>query len=360
MHEHAPPAGLDLRHELAEQRGEPPKHRKWVNEHANDVDVDATKLAAFVDPIRAKLRSSGDAELRAMSAELSGVGATLDRYAPNELVHVLVHTDTALGKQCATLVQESLGGSTIPMTAGGLRTDDLTSFRAALADLTKQLDELVQSYRDKGWFVVFNLTAGFKSLNGYLQTLAMITADRCVYLFESAQQLMEIPRLPVQLAETEELRAHVDVFRRLDVGYLVAAADAMGIPDVFVMEIDGKITTSTLGDVAWARHRTTLLAEKLLPPLSTKVTIRPDVNTAFDKLEAAQKRHVNEALDEFSAYLDHKRPLLKSRTFKKLEGNPVPGSTHELYAWSDGAAGRLFGHFDGDNFVFDTLTKHLC
>jgi hypothetical protein len=170
---------------------------------------------------------------------------------------------------------------------------------------------------------------------------------------------MEIPRLPIRLAEIEELRAHVDVFRRLAVGYPVAAADAKGIPEVLVMEIDGVITTSTLGDVAWARHRTTLLSEKLLPPLSTKVTTRPAVHTAFDALEAAQKRHVNEALDEFSAHLDHKRPLLKSRTFKKLEGNPVPGSTHELYAWSDGAAGRLFGHFDGDNFVFDALTKHL-
>jgi putative CRISPR-associated protein (TIGR02619 family) len=164
--------------------GASPDHRQWLNEHANDVDVDATKLAAIVDPIRDTLRSSDAAELRAMSAELNSVHAVIDRYHPEQLFHVLVHTDTVLGKQCATLVQESLGGSTILVTAGGLRTDNLVSFREALADLTKQLDEFVQSYRDNGWFVVFNLTAGFKSLNGYLQALAMITADRCVYLFE--------------------------------------------------------------------------------------------------------------------------------------------------------------------------------
>jgi hypothetical protein len=52
--------------------------------------------------------------------------------------------------------------------------------------------------------VVFNLTGGFKSLNGYLQTVAMISADRCAFLFEGAPELMEIPRLPVRLAEIDE------------------------------------------------------------------------------------------------------------------------------------------------------------
>jgi hypothetical protein len=80
----------------------------------------------------------------------------------------------------------------------------------------------------------------------------------------------------------------------------------------------------------------------------------------FAGLEAAQKVQVNEGFDEFSAYVDHGRTLPKSRTFKKLQGDPVPGSTHELYAWSDGATGRLFGHYDASGvFVFDRLAGHL-
>jgi hypothetical protein len=132
------------------------------------------------------------------------------------------------------------------------------------------------------------------------------------------------------------------------------------LPDSLLMEVDGEVTTSVLGDVAWARHRATLFAEKLQPPLSTKVRVADAVQKVFAGREAAQKVQVNEAFDEFSAYVDHGRTLPKSRTFKKLQGDPVPGSTHELYAWSDGATGRLFGHYDATGvFAFDRLAGHL-
>lgn len=84
------------------------------------------------------------------------------------------------------------------------------------------------------------------------------------------------------------------------------------------------------------------------------------VQKVFAGLEAAHKVHVNEAIDEFSAHVDHGRPLPKSRKFQKLQGGTMPASTHELYAWSDGATGRLFGHYDtGGVFVFDRLKGHL-
>lgn len=334
--------------------------RLWLTQIANDVGVDSTRLTSIVDERRAGLRAADGPTRRRMSAELNGIGAVLDRYKPRQLSHLLVHTDTAPGKATADLVQEALGNQTSLVSAGGLRTNDLVSFRAALADLTRQLDALVRSYHEQRWFVVFNLTGGFKSLNGYLQTLAMISADRCVFLFEGAPELMEIPRLPVRLSEIGDLREHAALFRRLGVGYIVRADDAKGAPDSLLMEVDGEVTTSVLGDVAWARHRATLFAEKLLSPLSTKVRVADAVQKVFAGLEAAHKVQVNEALDEFSAYVDHGRTLPKSRTFKKLRGDPVPGSTHELYAWSDGAAGRLFGHYDaGGAFVFDRLAGHL-
>jgi len=107
-----------------------------------------------------------------------------------------------------------VGNQSLLVSACGLRTNRLASFRVALADLTEQLDTLVRSYREQGWFVVFNLTGGFKSLNGYLQTLGMISADRCVFIFEGAPELMEIPRLPVRLSELDDVREHMDIFSR--------------------------------------------------------------------------------------------------------------------------------------------------
>jgi putative CRISPR-associated protein (TIGR02619 family) len=340
--------------------GASPDDRAWLTKSANDVEVDAARLTQIVNARREGLKAADETTRRKMSAELNGIGAVLDRYKPKQLFHLLVHTDTEQGKATAYLVQEVLGNQTSLVSAGGLRTNDLASFRAALADLTKQLEALVQSYRAQGWFVVFNLTGGFKSLNGYLQTLAMISADRCVFLFEGAPELMEIPRLPVRLAALDELREHAALFRRLAVGYTVRTDDAKGAPDSLLIEVDDVVTTSVLGDLAWDRHRKALFAEKLQPPLSTKVRLADAVQKVFAGLEAAQKVHVNQALDEFSAYVDHVRPLLKSRTFKKLSGAPAPGSTHELYVWSDGGTGRLLGHYDSaGNFVFDRLENHL-
>lgn len=334
--------------------------RAWLTKIANDVEVDSSRLTPIVEDRRARLAIADDLTRRTMSAELNGIGAVRDRYRPKQLFHLLIHTDTAPGKASVALVQAVLGNQTSLVSAGGLRTNDLASFRAALADLTKQLDALMQSYRTQGWFIVFNLTGGFKSLNGYLQTLAMISADRCVFLFEGASELVEIPRLPVRVSEIDDIRSHLDVFRRLSVGYTVKADDASCVPESLLMEVDGEVTTSPFGDVVWARHRTTLFAERLYPPLSSKVRVADAVNRAFTSLEAPKKVQVNEAFDEFSAYIDNRRPLPKSRTFKKLQGDPVPGSTHELYAWSDGATGRLFGHYDAAGaFVFDRLENHL-
>ncbi|TVR02442.1 MAG: putative CRISPR-associated protein [Deltaproteobacteria bacterium] len=336
------------------------EERSWLIRVANETEVDVERLANLVADRRARLGGADEATRRRMSAELNGIGAALERYGPKQVFHLLVHTDTATGRATAELVQQAVGPQSSLVSAGGLRTNALASFRAALADLTQELDVLVESYRRQGWFVVFNLTGGFKSLNGYLQTFAMIAADRCVFLFEGAAELMEIPRLPVRLAEVEELREHVDVFRRLAMGYSVQADAARGAPEALLMELDDEVVTSVLGEVAWTRHRPTLFAEALHAPLSPRVRVSEEVRRAFARQEAQHRVQVNEALDEFSAYVDEVRPLLKSRTFKKLQGTPVPGSTHELYAWSDGATGRLFGHYEDDGtFVFDRLENHL-
>lgn len=341
--------------------GSSPEDRNWLTKIANHVEVDDTaRLETIAFARREALKTADEAMRRRMSAELNGIAAVLKRYQHTQVFHLIVHTDTAPGETTAKLVQEALGGHVALLSADGLRTDSLVSFREALAELTRKLDEQVRAYREQGWFVVFNLTGGFKSLNGYLQTLGMLLADRSVFLFEGAPELMEIPRLPVRLAELEELREHANLFRRLALGYPVKEDDAEGVPEALLMKLDGEVARSMLGDLVWARHRAELLGEKLHSPLSNKVRISDAVKKAFDKLETGERVHVNEAIDAFSAYVDVNRAPPASHTIKKLQGNPVPGSTHEIYAWTDGAAGRLFGHYEQDGiFVFDRLDKHL-
>jgi putative CRISPR-associated protein (TIGR02619 family) len=334
--------------------------RAWLTKVANDVAVDTKRLESIVQRSRERLRNANKVDRQGISSELNGIGSVLSRYQPKEVSHILIHTDTAVGQAAAELVRDTLKVHTALMSSGGLRTSDLASFRTALADLTKQLDETARASRERGWSVVFNLTGGFKSINGYLHTLAMITADRCVVQFEGAAELMEIPRLPVRLAEFEEIRKHSVIFRRLAVGYKVEADAASRAPEALLMELDGAVTTSVLGDLVWARHRPKLLRDDVQDPLSSKVRVSKAVKKIFPELSEQDKVRVNEALDDFSAHIDKVKTLPNSRRFQKLQGDPVPGSTHELYVSQGKAARRLFGHFDDEGvFVFDHLDGHL-
>jgi hypothetical protein len=247
-----------------------------------------------------------------------------------------------------------------PLTAGGLRTDDFPAFREALSELTVKIEEWTR-IRSQGGTILFNLTGGFKSVNAYLQALGMLYADRCVFLFEGAPALMEIPRLPVRLAEADEIRPHLSLFRRLTHGYQVAEKEVGGVPDSLLLVDDGQATTSVWGEVVWHRVRKTLLGEILLAPLSAKLVVRDKdaLCKKFDNLPADKRVQVNEALDALSAHLDGVRSLLKSNSLNKLEGDQARPATHELYLWSDGAAWRLFGHFEGNRFMADTLGPHL-
>lgn len=339
--------------------------RGWLNSITNKItlnDLDDRRLSAQVVLRRERLRNADAASKGGIVAELNGIGAVLRRWPAERVMHLLIHTDTAVGKAAAGLVKDALEDSSHLaqfLTASGLRTDDMASFRAALSDLTKQIEEWVPTYKEQGWTTIFNLTGGFKSLSAYLQALGLLYADRCVYLFEGAPELMEIPRLPVRLADEDEVRRHSSLFRRSALGYAIDAEDIHDVPDALLLIDDGKATTSVWGDVVWQRFRKKLLGEALQEPLSSKLTLRPSILKAFEGLLLDRRIQVNEALDNLSAHLDGVRPLLKSNSLKKLEGKPVPGSTHEMYLWSDASAWRLFGHFEQDCFVADSLAAHL-
>lgn len=345
--------------------------RSWLTAIANKKNLtgaDAERLRQHVTNTEALVKRMGRLsradrrDRQRLGAELCGICAELDRRNFRSIQHLLIHSDTDAGRAAATLVEDILldeGHQVQLLTAGGLRTDDLPSFRDALAELTKQIEELVPGYREQGWTTYFNLTGGFKSVNAYLQALGMLYADRCVFLFEGQPTLMEIPRLPVKLAEADEVREHLTAFRRLMLGYLVAEREVVDVPDSLLLIDDGQVTRSVWGDVVWERVRKRLLRERLLDPLSPKLVISHAARKAFEKLEEDRRIQVNEALDALSANLDFNRELPKSNTLKKLAGNPALPSTHELYLWSDGAAWRAFGHFEADRFVVDSLGPHL-
>jgi putative CRISPR-associated protein (TIGR02619 family) len=297
-----------------------------------------------------------------MSAEYNGIRATLAQWHPDRVEHMLVHTDTVIGGKAVQIVKDLLvsqGNTVHLLSAGGLRTDDLAGFREALADLTRKFEEWIPDYRRQKYKVIFNLTGGFKSLNAYLQALGMIHADHCVFIFERASELMQIPRLPIKLVERDELRAYLPLFRRIAMGYNVSIQETQGVPEALLLIQGDAVSTSVWGDAVWARCRGDLYTETLMEPLSNRLRIGRSVEKAFGGLPADRKVKLNEAIDSLSAVLDQIRKPLASEKLKTLQGDPQPPSTHELYAWSDRDAARLLGHYDGGTFIVDKLVPHL-
>ena len=187
----------------------------WIRKVSNHKEVEAERLAAMLKDRKEKLDRADTPRRRKLSAEFNAIFDVLQHYKPDQIHHLLIHTDTALGQATAELVGSMLDSKDL-LTAGGLRTDNLTNFREAVAQLTRDLAERVKRAKDEHWFVVFNLTGGFKSLSAYLQALGMIVADECVFRFEGEAQLLVIPRLPLRLDEIEVAAKYMDVFRRQD------------------------------------------------------------------------------------------------------------------------------------------------
>lgn len=302
-----------------------------------------------------------DANERPSSAELDGIAAVLERWPSRRVQHLLVHTDTATGQAAADIVKAVLdkdGAQVQLLTAGGLRTDHFPSFHAALDELIDKIEDWMPA-TTKGSTMIFNLTGGFKPVSVYLQAFGMLYADRCVFLYEGAPALMEIPRLPVRFAYVDEIREHLNVFRRLACRYVVSEEEVTAVPDSLLLVDGGEVATSIWGSAIWRKVRKTLFGEALFAPLSPKLVIEDAVRKTFDGLPESRRVQVNEALDTLSAHLDLGRELPRSNTFKKLRGNPQPPATHEMYVWSDGRAGRLFGHYENNCFVADSLDGHL-
>jgi putative CRISPR-associated protein (TIGR02619 family) len=338
--------------------------RRWLIKIANHRELaapDASRLCAHAEQRRDLFANSDDAVRRQLSAEFAGMRAVLDHYRPETVQHVLVHTDTAAGEAARDVIASVLcnaGHEPQSVSASGLRTDDAIAFREAVADLTRTLEGF-EAWREKGWFVYFNLTGGFKAINGYLQALGMVLADRCGFLFEGSPALMEIPRLPVRLSEAEDIRHYIDVFRRLAAGYRVPRTEAHGVPETLLLADDEEVVTSIWGDAVWGRVRKTLFAERLFDPLSPKLILKPAVKDTFKAAPTDLKVEINEALDALSAHLDDVQRVAKSHTFKILRGSEAAPSTHEMYITSGPGAKRLFGHYEGARFVVDAVGGHL-
>jgi putative CRISPR-associated protein (TIGR02619 family) len=331
---------------------------KLANHRRNAIAPDD---AAFLDAAAARaaaaLRAADEPTCRRLSAEMNGIltydaEAAADGRRPVDQ-HILVATDTVAGAHAAAVVDAALrdrGRSSAVLAITDLSTADLDRFRAGCSELALEMWKLVDDGSGRTAArpgeLVFNLTGGFKGVNAFMQTVALALGAEAIYVFETSDRLMRIPRLPMIFSATEEIERAFLVYRRIDAGkdVTLAEAHAAGLSEPLLYS-DGKtVMLSEYGGllyrIAWAE----LAAKSLLEPRTDRCRFSERFRRDVDRLPGPRLRQVNEAVEAFLRRLEGKAEgRLGQYEFKPLKGDPKPPATHELYLWSDGGGtGRAF------------------
>jgi putative CRISPR-associated protein (TIGR02619 family) len=244
-----------------------------LNRHANEINLSAD-IERFLHELAARaeqtLTAAPVAQKRRLSAELNGLYALYAdqlRRASSD-IHVLIATDTALGRCAAQLLESFMRSQGIEnvqvWTPDQLSSADNLHFSHGIKELLRLCEENIPGYREAGYRIIFNLTGAFKSLQSYLNIAGMFYADEIVYIFEGSTQLLRIPRLPIQI-DLEILRRHRAPLALLDAGAILAQTEAAGLPEG-LLDVDqhGDATLSEWGRLIWNRARRDLFQEQLL------------------------------------------------------------------------------------------------
>lgn len=345
--------------------------RGYISRYANartpeDVSDKPTRqrLQAHIEERKQQFAAQTEiGQLKKLSAELNGLLSLYDNRPPSGRdQHFLICTDTWLGEATAQLVQgylERCGQAVQLQRITDLQTGSLAGFQMAMAELVRWCAETLPGWGEAGHQVSFNLTGGFKSVQGVMQILAQFYADEAVYVFESGDELLRLPRLPVRMAAEDTLREHLPVFRRMAcLNTPITATQAEGIPDTLLMQIDGQATLSVWGELVWREQYKALYREKLWESPSPKLRFGPKFMTSVQDLPPNRLETVNTRVDDLCRQLETGQALGRL-DLKGLQGNPRPPSTHECDAWHDGDARRLYGHYEEEVFVLDEQGRAL-
>ncbi len=331
----------------------------------NENELPSEKLDDFLKTIMSiedELMKADRKKRRKMSAEINALYALEPNGLRSDTVHLLIETDTFFGQQTARIIKELLENEGVQnvqiIHIGGLRTRELSEFRFALADLVKKLDETLPGYRKSDYEIVFNLTGGFKSIQGFLQSVAPFYADRSIYIFEKSDELLTIPSLPVVQGGRDVIEQHISIFRRLFMELPCSKEDVQKLPAIYWWEVEGEYALTEWGILAFQKAKESLYEARLFEPPTQKIEIPPKVLKKLETmLDKKRKKEFNGTMDDLARDLETGQSL-KSSTFKKIAGKPKEYSTYECYLNSDNAE-RIYCHYENDKLVIDEVGKHL-
>jgi putative CRISPR-associated protein (TIGR02619 family) len=242
-----------------------------------------------------KLKQGNVATIRRASAELNGIYGIYhnDLSLGKRDMHYLIATDTAQGRATGEIIKSFLldrGLSADLYIPSGLSTASTASFSEGIDDLLAWLRENIYHGYKNTHKIYFNLVGGFKSMQGYMNTLGMFYADAIVYIFEGQNsELITIPRLPLSIKVD---RATIEPYKLqlalMNVGADLKISEAEGIPEALVYALDDEMTLSTWGKLVWGECKDEILAQELLS--FRYLTYEPSFIEDYNKTKDDSKR----------------------------------------------------------------------
>ena len=340
---------------------------KYANEkNKSDVpEADRAVLSEIIERLALTIETAGYKQAQKMSAELNSIIRFYGGILPktNDF-HLLVCSDTWLGEVTAGFVSKWILRTCPDMIVvihrqEGLQTREMTSFQWALSDLVKKFYDELPGYKAGGYQIIFNLTGGFKAVQGFLQSIANFFADETIYIFLFSEILMRIPRLPVKLDAAEIAEKNLACFRNLAMG--VPYEGDVTIPETMIINLDDAVDLSAWGEVLWNEAKEQLYKTQLWPsPNPDKIKYGQGFRKSTASIAPDRMRHVNNTIDQLNRFIHDSKANLNSLDFKTLKGCKAAPSTHEVDAWADNDAKRIFLHKDESGcYVLDKLTKGL-
>ncbi|MBP6965546.1 MAG: hypothetical protein KBC96_14210 [Armatimonadetes bacterium] len=248
--------------------------RNTANKQTADLsEQERSGLESHIEAIRARMANADRDTWRRSSAEVNGI---LSYGQPSRSdMHVLLGTDTWQGERAADIVADflrhALNCPVDIVRPRRLSTRSREDFSAGMIEFVKWCGDTLPGYQDGGYKIVFNLTGGFKSVQGYLNTLGMLYADEIIYIFEPPSgELIVIPRLPVRLDEERLAREYSVAFELMSqaCALSVESVCTSGIPESLLefTEMDGArcVGLNVWGVAVWSRLRKDALRGTLL------------------------------------------------------------------------------------------------
>jgi putative CRISPR-associated protein (TIGR02619 family) len=232
-----------------------------------------------------KLKAGKITTIRGASAELNGIYGIYqeDLIQGKEDIHYLIATDTAQGFTTAEIVQTFLqqkGINNVSIyTPTGLSTASTTDFSEGIDELIVWLQNQIPPLQ-KNYKIYFNLVGGFKSLQGYLNTIGMFYADEIIYIFEGVgSELITIPRLPIAI-DMAAIEPHRVKLALMDAGAGLPREQVADVPESLLGTFNDKRVLSTWGKLIWEQSKNQLLSQSLLqfPKIDYKDSFRRDYN----------------------------------------------------------------------------------